>query len=193
MDKFIETINWCSLRDIGFVGPRFTWLYRKSDGSQIRERLDGALVTSDWLNRFPSAKLFHLSSSASDHSPLSLRLVPKPRSRMAGKLFRFESMWLKEPRCAEIVQEAWGEGLREASSDVLGKCLESGDRNTRFFHAKASARYSKNLISGLMDAREVWQEEDSKVEEIVVDYYQTLFTSSNPSDFVELLQAVNPR
>ena len=32
MDNFVETINWCSLRDIGFVGPKFTWLYQTSDG-----------------------------------------------------------------------------------------------------------------------------------------------------------------
>ena len=34
--------------------------------------------------------------------------------------------------------------------------MQSGDRNTRFFHAKVSARHSKNLISGLLDSREVW-------------------------------------
>ena len=27
MQKFVDTINWCSLRDLGFVGPKFTWLY----------------------------------------------------------------------------------------------------------------------------------------------------------------------
>ena len=40
MGSFMDTINWCSLRDIGFVGPRFTWLYQNVDGSQIREILD---------------------------------------------------------------------------------------------------------------------------------------------------------
>ena len=33
----------------------------------------------------------------------------------------------------------------------------------------------KNLTTGLLDDKDVWQEEEGKVEEIVVGYYQTLF------------------
>ena len=73
MANFVEAVNWCSLRDIGFIGPKFTWLYERSDGSQIRERLDRALATTDWINVFPMAPIHHLTSSASDHSPLVLR------------------------------------------------------------------------------------------------------------------------
>ena len=38
---------FCDLRDIGFVGPKFTWIYQRADGTQIRERLDRALATSE--------------------------------------------------------------------------------------------------------------------------------------------------
>ena len=51
-------------------------------------------------------------SSALDHSPLLLRLVQK-RRRRPKKLFRFESMWLKDPRCEEVVLEAWNDGLAD--------------------------------------------------------------------------------
>ena len=27
MMKFVETIDHCRVKDIGFIGPRFTWLY----------------------------------------------------------------------------------------------------------------------------------------------------------------------
>lgn len=37
MANFVDTINCCGLRDIGFVGLRFTWLYVRQDGDQIRE------------------------------------------------------------------------------------------------------------------------------------------------------------
>ena len=47
MQQFVEAIDACGLKDIGFVGPRFTWLYQRSDGVQIRERLDRALATAD--------------------------------------------------------------------------------------------------------------------------------------------------
>ena len=33
-------------------------------------------------------------------------------------------MWLKDPRCEEIVQETWGEGLAKSSNYALGKCLD---------------------------------------------------------------------
>ena len=34
-------------------------------------------------------------------------------------------MWLKDPRCEAIVEEAWDEGLYGGLGDVLNRCLES--------------------------------------------------------------------
>ena len=48
--------------------------YIKRDGTQIRERIDWDLASTTWSNLFPSAKVFHLSSSTSDHSQLSIHL-----------------------------------------------------------------------------------------------------------------------
>ena len=79
MGNFVDTINWCSLKDLGYTGPKFTWLYQTVAGVQIRERLDRALATNGWTDLFPEAKLFHLTSAASDHSPLSLHMVRRRR------------------------------------------------------------------------------------------------------------------
>ena len=68
--------------------------------------------------------------------------------------------------------------------------LQSRDRNTGFFHAKASARHKKNSIEGIMDANEAWHEDDDKVEAVVVEYYKELFTTSHPTEFSELIQVV---
>ena len=46
--------------------------------------------------------------------------------------------------------------------------MQYGDRNTRFFHEKASARYKKNFIEGLMDENGVWLEGDKHVEELML-------------------------
>ena len=58
--------------------------------------------------------------------------------------------------------------------------LQSGDRNTRFFHEKASARYKQNLIEGLMDENGRWLEGDEHVEKLMLQFYEMLFTSSDP-------------
>ena len=58
---------------------------------------------------------------------------------------------------------------------------------------KASARHKKNFIEGILDANEVWHEDDEKVEEVVVEYYKDLFTMSQPSDFSNMIQTIQPK
>lgn len=81
LELFVDTINLCGFQDVGFVGPKFTCLYQCVDEIQILERLDRALATHDWLDLFSIAKLYHLSSSASNCSPLSLHLVHRQKKR----------------------------------------------------------------------------------------------------------------
>ena len=71
--------------------------------------------------------------------------------------------------------------------------FREGDRNTQYFHSKTSARYQNNLIDGMEDLNGNWQEDISIVEGIIVDYYSTLFSTSNPTDFVKLLDALEPK
>ena len=126
MEGFIDTINWCGLWDTGFSRPKFTLIYQNFDGTQIRERFYRALGSMDWCSRFPTAKLVHLTLVASDHSPLSLHMNPRSRKRKMGKVICFESMWLKDPRCEDVVRDAWEEGLVANQEYVLGICLENG-------------------------------------------------------------------
>lgn len=71
--------------------------------------------------------------------------------------------------------------------------FQGGDRNTGFFHAKASARYQKNYIEGLVDDQGRWQEDELKIEEVVVTYFDKLFTSCKPNDCTEILHAIQPK
>ena len=100
------------------------------------------------------------------------QLMRNTRIELNGWLEKEDAMWCQRSRLT------W---------------FQEGDRNTRFFHTKTSARYKKNLIEGLMDANGVWQEEEQIIEEIVVDYYKNLFTTSNPRNFNEILEAVETK
>lgn len=123
MEDFVTTIDYCGLCDLGFIGSKFTLFYQTC-GVQIRERLDRALANLEWRSLYPMAKLHHLSSSASDHSPLSLHLFQRQKRRRNRKIFRFESMWLKDSRCESVVKGAWECGQLAGSNWVLQECLE---------------------------------------------------------------------
>ena len=59
--------------------------------------------------------------------------------------------------------------------------LQEGDNNTRYFHSRASHRFMSNRIDSLEDANgELCSDEDG-ISSILVDYYQQVFTSSDPA------------
>ena len=69
--------------------------------------------------------------------------------------------------------------------------LRDGDCNTRFFHSKASQRRRWNYITKLHDANGGWCSSQDQVNATIVDFYQTLFTSGNPSNFEEVIKTIH--
>ena len=68
--------------------------------------------------------------------------------------------------------------------------LQEGDNNTKFFHSRASHRFRRNCIDTLEDpSGEVCTDEDG-ISQILVNYYQFLFNSSNPSRMDEMVAGV---
>nr|XP_023917061.1 uncharacterized protein LOC112028598 [Quercus suber] len=266
MRCFRETINSCRLRDLGYVGSNYTWSRRLGKRGWVRERLDRALVSTDWAGVFPLVKLYHLSNSILDHSILLLKETSFPRQqKWQSKLFRFESMWLENERCKNVVLEAWERGCTSHSQWPLEACLEecqtslrdwnknifghvgkqvadlqkklqmleamkytatsmdeihatkmelnrwlgieeemwrqrsrnnwlkAGDRNTTFFHTKASNRYQRNTINRLMDVDTGWIEDGDQIGQKFVSYFEELFTTSRLKVEQEMLDAIQPK
>lgn len=70
-----------------------------------------------------------------------------------------------------------------------------GDRNTKFFHHKASVRRQSNRIIGIQSDTNGWTTNECEVNDIFLNYYQSLFTTTNPtfSSINEALSGIQTR
>ena len=248
------------------MGLPFTWSNRRYNGPMIWARLDRAMVSTDWMFKFPTARLHHLLGSSSDHNLIWLCTDDaQNRFYRPNKPFMFESMWLNDERCKGVVHSAWDIGLTsgpmenvllkvsncqsflctwnkkvfgnvrillaqkrkqlvkaEASFMVGGdhdkvkslseeienlmkleECmwnqraksdwLKYGDQNTKYFHCRSLERNERNFIAGLKNEVGDWIENEGKVGDMIVNYFSSLFTSSNPLSLDPVLSGVEPR
>ncbi|KAL9688033.1 hypothetical protein QQ045_032446 [Rhodiola kirilowii] len=71
--------------------------------------------------------------------------------------------------------------------------MRQGDKNTSFFHARASQRHNKNWISKLRDRCGVIQEDQGEIMKIVTGYFEDIFRSSlNANDENHQLSCIHP-
>ncbi|KAK8660414.1 hypothetical protein V6N13_051340 [Hibiscus sabdariffa] len=69
--------------------------------------------------------------------------------------------------------------------------LTQGDRNTAYFHARASGRRKKNHILGLFNENGIWTDKQAEVAGVAMRYFTTLFSSSQPSPNSSLLSNID--
>ena len=67
---------------------------------------------------------------------------------------------------------------------------QKGDRNTLYFHHKASQRRKKNEIRGLWDKDGKWCEDVGGIASIATEYFKELFSTSSPSRIEEVANLV---
>ena len=66
--------------------------------------------------------------------------------------------------------------------------MVSGDKNTSYFHNRVSQCFRRNNISELRVPQGRLTSGNDEVSGMIVEYYNKLFTSSNPHDIEEVVQ-----
>ncbi|KAL4283814.1 hypothetical protein GQ457_16G010140 [Hibiscus cannabinus] len=70
--------------------------------------------------------------------------------------------------------------------------LREGDRNTRFFHARATGRRKKNRIMGLNAPDGTWHDRLPGLHQIASDYFTSLFSSGECASADVILDCISP-
>ncbi|KAL4654499.1 hypothetical protein ACB092_01G383700 [Castanea dentata] len=207
MRSFRECLDFCALKDLGFSGLPYTWSNRRFDGSIVWVRLDRALASSDWFQKYPTARLHHLPGFSSDHKPIWL-CTDNVSSRFYRQLrpFRFEAMWVTDERCEQVVHSTWDMGSEiDPMSSVLVKVSHCQEQlttwnkkvfgNVRWKLAKVRKDLEKAeacLMAGEGSGR-LATEDESQIGDILLRFYSNLFSSYNPSIFDPVLSGVDSR
>ncbi|XP_060974235.1 uncharacterized protein LOC133039370 [Cannabis sativa] len=102
--------------DLQFIGNKFTWQNNRFSGGLIRERLDRALCSPDWIVEYASAGVRNLPIAISDHAPI---ILDSHLFAAKGFIpFRFYEAWSWEESCKMEIEKNW---------------LSSGDNATNSF------------------------------------------------------------
>lgn len=99
---FQQTLDNCSLMDLGFNGDPFTWVR----GNTVKI-LDRAICNFDWRIRFECVEINHLPKLKSDHSPLLINFEHRRNANRRRRPFRFEAIWLTHPNFNQLVNDNW--------------------------------------------------------------------------------------
>ena len=107
MDGFHMAIDDGGFHDLGYKGNKFTWQRGNSMDTLVRERLDRFLAQQAWCALFSFTEVIHYPIYKSDHAPILLKFAAQRPREMTGRIFRFESLWLSNDSCEQVVTEAW--------------------------------------------------------------------------------------
>ena len=156
LNGFADTISECNLRDLGFIGDKFTWEKSRGTTRWVQERLDRGLANQSWCDLFPLAEIRVIEVATSDHLPLFLQLnkqVYVPRNRR----FKFENVWIKEKDCFNVVKNSWEQTEGKEILERISYCCLKLDE----WGGGISQEYKRKMIEYRAKLRKLRSERDT--------------------------------
>ncbi|KAL9675120.1 hypothetical protein QQ045_003321 [Rhodiola kirilowii] len=145
MRKFREALVDCSLPDLGFEGPRFTFSNRRKGVDETKIRLDRVLASEGWMRRNPNTSVLNGWAMHSDHRPIILSIAYKSNKNTSNSevKFRFEPMWMRDVKFREEVQDIWSRVKSNNSS--MGDKLRACGEELNKWNSRKFGRVGKNI------------------------------------------------
>ncbi|PWA62917.1 hypothetical protein CTI12_AA360000 [Artemisia annua] len=202
MSAFQQTCEWCSLNDTGAAGVKFIWDNRRQGEANILKRLDRFLASSCWMEMFPLHSARNLARVASDHGPIFMNLNINKSLDSTAKKFKFEAMWLRDEGLINVVSQAWKEGLTKGlAGDPVALLTDCGDKLlawnwSKFGHVQRELKQKTTRLEKLQveqharDTTGNWVANDEGLGILVSNYFEALFTTSQPSECDDVVRAL---
>ena len=101
--------------------------------------------------------------------------------------------WERVKALKEEAKQLWNQEEKFWGQRSRIKWLKWGDKNSRFFHATTVQRRERNRIQRIKDDNGDWKEGQEEVPQVIVDYYQSLYTASETQNVDDCVQNILSR
>ncbi|KAA3469327.1 reverse transcriptase [Gossypium australe] len=217
MEDFREIVDEFLMVDFKTDNGWFTWVNNRESTTLVKERLDRFLMSANDVNSFPflESKMRKQNRSLRKLGRVARRKLWKKIKNVGKELGRWHYKKLNQMRKqigylqANINRIADSQGsnyegnklkaMRLKLGNLLNKeekywaqrsrvnWLKERDRNTQFFHVRATNRKKKNNIARLKDINGYWRENTTDICKAIREYFQLLFKSNlNPNNVLNL-------
>ncbi|XP_031374122.1 uncharacterized protein LOC116188792 [Punica granatum] len=117
---FRDTLEDCSLMDLGSSGPHFTWRGQEFTGYEqvVFKRLDRAVCNASWRSAFPEEAVRVLPCFKSGHHALLLDISGFRPDQRVQRPFRYLAAWHTHSNFPRMLQSSWQSSLSFAMNPV---------------------------------------------------------------------------
>ncbi|KAM0829701.1 hypothetical protein ACQ4PT_066715 [Festuca glaucescens] len=107
---FKECLEDCSLSDLGFSGPMFTWTNKQEADCNVRVRLDRVVANGEFMHLYDDFYVENVITTTSDHYALFIDMKKHSNLNVNQPVkmgFKYEAAWLRSPDYRPRLERTW--------------------------------------------------------------------------------------